>query len=102
MNESVTIDICVCLMIRHLDNGDSVDVLYLDFKKTFDSVPHARLLNSCIYGFRGDLFNWIQDFLIGCQQRVYVNGSLLVGVYEVISEVPRGSVLGPPFLCYLR
>ena len=30
--------------IEALDNGNSVDVLYLDFKKVFDSVLHARLL----------------------------------------------------------
>ena len=46
-----------------LDSGNSVDVLYLDFKKAFDSVPHERLFKKIYaYGFRGDLFNWIQDF----------------------------------------
>ena len=25
-----------------LDRGNAVDVLYLDFKKAFDLVPHAR------------------------------------------------------------
>jgi len=43
-----------------LDRGNSVDVLYLDFKKAFNSVPHARLLIKKIYpyGLRGNLFNW--------------------------------------------
>ena len=27
-----------------IDSGDSVDVLYLDFAKAFDKVPHNRLL----------------------------------------------------------
>lgn len=27
-----------------LDEGDTVDVIYLDFQKAFDTVPHVRLL----------------------------------------------------------
>ena len=28
-----------------MDNGCPVDVLYLDFQKAFDKVPHQRLLS---------------------------------------------------------
>ncbi len=27
-----------------IDNGDDVDIIYLDFCKAFDKVPHQRLL----------------------------------------------------------
>ena len=30
---------------RKLDKGEPVDVIYLDFQKTFDKVPRRRLLN---------------------------------------------------------
>ena len=60
-----------------LDRGNSIDGLYLDFKKAFESVPHARLLRKVhAYGFRRILFNWLQDFLTEHKQRVSVNGSL--------------------------
>ena len=83
-----------------LDSDNSVDVLYLDFKKAFDSVPHERLLKQIYaYGFRGDLFNWIQCFLKGCRQKVSVNGSLS-GWSDVISRIPQGSVLDPLFFAF--
>ena len=29
---------------KHLDRGELIDVIYLDFQKAFDSVPHQRLI----------------------------------------------------------
>ena len=29
---------------KNIDDGKPVDVIYLDFKKAFDNVPHRRLL----------------------------------------------------------
>ena len=31
-------------LTKLLDDGNAVDVLYLDFAKAFDKVPHSRLL----------------------------------------------------------
>ena len=28
-----------------LDEGDSMDIIFLDYQKAFDSVPHRRLLS---------------------------------------------------------
>ena len=35
-----TLEICTLM----IDEGSSVDAIYLDFAKAFDSVPHERLL----------------------------------------------------------
>ena len=46
-----------------LDNGDTVDVVYLDFAKAFDSVPHQRLLFKLQqYGITGPILDWIKSF----------------------------------------
>ena len=45
-----------------LDIGESVDVIYLDFKKAFDSVPHARLLKKLqAYGINGKHSSLIEN-----------------------------------------
>ena len=41
-----------------------VDIIYLDYQKAFDSVPHERLLdNLYAYDIRGDVLTWIRIFL---------------------------------------
>ena len=41
-----------------IDNGEDVDVVYLDFCKAFDKVPHKRLLKKLHgYGIRGKIYN---------------------------------------------
>ena len=49
-----------------VDEGKAVDVVYLDFKKAFDKVPHRRLLakvRAC--GVSGQVANWIANWLSG-------------------------------------
>ena len=52
------------LWTEEVDMRNSVDVIYLDFQKAFDTVPHQRLLKKLsAYGIRGKLYSWIEDFL---------------------------------------
>ena len=56
-----------------LDQGIGVDVIYLDFQKAFDTVPHQRLLYKLqSYGIRGNLLKWIESFLSDRYQAVRV------------------------------
>ena len=86
-----------------MDKHENVDVIYLDFKKAFDSVPHKRLIGVLRqYGVTGRTLNRITDFLSGRHQRGVINDSRL-SLQPVKSGIPQGSILGPvPFLIYIN
>ena len=48
----------------HVDKGIPVGVIYLDFQKAFDKVPHNRLIAKLsAFGIGGTLVRWIQSWL---------------------------------------
>lgn len=78
-----------------VDAGHSLDVVFVDFSKAFDKVPHKRLLSKLsAYGLDGKILKWIENFLIGRTLQVCVNGTLSTAIVPS-SGVPQGSVLGP-------
>ena len=69
-----------------LNSGYPVDIIYFDFKKAFDMVPHCRLLKS--YGTGGNMLSWINSFLTGRLQRITLN-SVYSEWSSVVSGVPQ-------------
>ncbi|KAF2364602.1 Reverse transcriptase domain [Trinorchestia longiramus] len=80
---------------RIYDHANAVDLVYLDFKKVFDKVPHEKLGAKVeTHGIQGKYSRWIRNWLTGLTERVVIhdqaNDSKLV-----TSGVHQGSLLGP-------
>ena len=97
---SPIIQILVFLDRIHQYNDDkeleNLSVLYLDFCKAFDTVPHNLLIRKVRnIGIGGKLLKLINNYLSGRVQSVKLNNTVSPPL-RVTTGVPQGSILGPP------
>jgi len=86
---------------EELEAGGQIDVIYTDYEKAFDKVPHRRLLNIFRSACTIQIVNWIRprSFLHNRFYKVKINSSLSDS-YPVLSGIPQGSLSGPLLYVY--
>ena len=82
-----------------IHTNKTVRILYIDFRKAFDSVNHVILLDRFReLGVHPVLISWLHSFLYQRQQRVKI-GDEVSSWLTMKGAVPQGSWLGP--LCFI-
>ena len=83
--------------------GEDIVGLFIDFRKAFDCVNHAILLQKLdMYGIRGLAASWFKSYLHERSQYVSFN-SISSDPRTLSCGVPQGSILGPLlFLIYIN
>ena len=75
-----------------ITSKDEIDVIYIDFRKAFDSVPHNELLIKLWnIGITGTLWKRFESYLSDRSQCVSINNSLSKCL-PVLSGVSQGSI----------
>ena len=73
----------------------SVDIVYTDIAKAFDSVSHCKLLSVLVsYGIQCHVLSWIKSFLTDCSRSVCIRNTSSKFL-PLLSGVLLDSILGP-------
>ena len=80
----------------NLHNDKSIDIIYFDFAKAFDTVNHDLLLQKLKHNYKIDarLLKVLTNYLQNRHQRVLLE-NIFSESLPVKSGVPQGSILGP-------
>ena len=83
-----------CKLVDGFNNRSSIDGVYSDLRKAFDSISHTKLLVKLYaYGISPYVCKWIESFLCNRRQRVIINDTAS-GRLDCTSGMLQGSILG--------
>ena len=86
---------------QNMDKGHMTGAVFVNLRKAFDTVDHARLLSKLsIYRIRNKELNWFESYLFDRKHFVLFDG-VKSDTHSVCCGVPQGSVLGPPLFFLL-
>ena len=94
MGTSTAIIILLDKIVSALDNGDSVNGIFFDFSKVFDTADHTILFKKRLHklGIRFLAYDWFKSYLINRKQFLFFNN--VTSTYKLITcWVPQGSFL---------
>ena len=87
--------------LEALEDDKITAVVLLDMSAAFDLVDKSILIKKLkIYGLNDDSTCWMESYLSGRSQQVYLDGELSESL-PVNIGVPQGSILGPILYCLL-
>ena len=82
-------------LTQNYDNNIQSEIIYLDYSKAFDSVPHNKLIYVLEHlHINKSVISWIKDYLKDRTQRVIVDG-WYSDPCKFIIVFPQGTVIAP-------
>lgn len=90
-------------VLKEIEKRNQVDVLFADFSKAFDRIPHDKLIHKLTtFGFAPLTIKWLASYLMNRKQFVRI-GTHDSELFDVSSGVPQGSHLGAAlFIIYVN